>query len=151
MLQPSATGEQALLSSKPSRVLDPEEIKLLMKQGEQLIAAGDVVTARVVLQRAAEVGNASAAMALGATYDPNVLAKLGVMGVSADMKKARNWYEKAETLGSPPPQILIYRSADGYKMKVESTSQAVWAKRLQRPTSEEQPKSGPGSSVMIGR
>jgi hypothetical protein len=101
MLQPSATTDQAPPSSKAIRVLDPEEIKLLLKQGEQFIAVGDVVTARTVLQRAAEAGNASAAMALGATYDPNVLAKLGVVGVSADVEKARSWYQKAETLGSP--------------------------------------------------
>ena len=100
MLQPSVTGNRALPSSKAIRVLDPEEIKLLMKQGEQLIAAGDVVTARTVLQRAAEAGDANAAIALGATYDPNVLARLGVVGVSADVEQARSWYEKAETLGS---------------------------------------------------
>jgi TPR repeat protein len=75
-------------------VLDPEEIKLLMKQGEQLIAAGE-------LRRAADAGDANAAMALGATYDPNVLARLGVVGVSAEVEKARSWYQKAETLGSP--------------------------------------------------
>jgi TPR repeat protein len=40
-------------------------------------------------------------MALWATYDPNVLAQLGVVGVSADVGKARSWYQKAETLGSP--------------------------------------------------
>src|SRR5262249_41754592 len=45
-LQPSATGSQARPSSTAIRVLDPDEINLLMKQGEQLIAAGDVVTAR---------------------------------------------------------------------------------------------------------
>jgi hypothetical protein len=101
MLQPSATREQATPSSKTGRVLDPEEIKLLMKQGEQLIAAGDVATARTVLRRAADAGDANAAMALGATYDPNVLARLGVVGVSAEVEKARSWYQKAETLGSP--------------------------------------------------
>ena len=100
MLQPSASHPQAMPSSKASRVLDPEEIKLLMKQGEQLIAAGDVATARTVLQRAADAGDANAAMALGATYDPNVLARLGVVGVSAEVEKARSWYQKAETLGS---------------------------------------------------
>jgi len=94
MLQPNATREQAAPSSKTSRVLDPEEIKLLMKQGEQLIAAGE-------LRRAADAGDANAAMALGATYDPNVLARLGVVGVSAEVEKARSWYQKAETLGSP--------------------------------------------------
>jgi len=40
-------------------------------------------------------------MALGATYDPNVLARLGVVGVNAELEKARSWYQKAETLGSP--------------------------------------------------
>jgi TPR repeat protein len=32
---------------------------------------------------------------------PNVLARLGVVGVSAEAEKARSWYQKAETLGSP--------------------------------------------------
>ena len=57
MLQQSTIREQAMPSTKTSRVLDPEEIKLLMKQGEQLIAAGDVATARTVLQRAADAGD----------------------------------------------------------------------------------------------
>jgi TPR repeat protein len=35
------------------------------------------------------------------TYDPNVLARLGVVGMSAELEKARSWYQKAETLGSP--------------------------------------------------
>ena len=86
------------LRAKPA--VDPEEIKLFMKQGEQFIAAGDVVTTRIVFQRAAEAGDANAAMALGATYDPTVLAKLGVAGLGADLEKARTWYQKAESLGS---------------------------------------------------
>jgi TPR repeat protein len=72
-----------------------------MKHGEQFIAAGDVVTPRLAFQRAAEAGDAKAAVALGATYDPSVLAKLGVVGISADVAKARSWYQKAEKLGSP--------------------------------------------------
>jgi TPR repeat protein len=39
-------------------------------------------------------------MALGATYDPTVLAKLGVAGLGADVEKARTWYQRAESLGS---------------------------------------------------
>ena len=81
-------------------LLHPEEIKLLTKQGEQLAATGDLVTARILFQRAAEVGDATAAMALGATYDPNVLAKLGVAGMAADVQKARSWYRKAQSQGS---------------------------------------------------
>jgi TPR repeat protein len=106
MLQPSAADDPAI------RMLDPEVIKLLMRQGEQLIATGDVVTARTVFQRAAEAGNADAAIALGATYDPNVLAKLGVVGVSADVGKARSWYQRAETLGSPDARGRLNVLAD---------------------------------------
>jgi hypothetical protein len=39
-------------------------------------------------------------LALGATYDPIVLAYLGVAGLGANVEKARIWYQKAESLGS---------------------------------------------------
>jgi hypothetical protein len=100
MVQPGQPGAQVPPASKATRALDPEEIKLLMKQGEQFIAAGDVVTARIVFQRAAEAGDVGAAVALGGTYDPIVLAKLGVVGLGADVERARTWYQKAESLGS---------------------------------------------------
>ena len=100
MVQPGEPGAQIPPASKATRVLDPEEIKLLMKQGQQFIAAGDVVTARNVFQRAAEVGDADAVVALGGTYDPIAFAKLGVAGLRADVEKARTWYQKAESLGS---------------------------------------------------
>jgi len=92
--------EEAPSPRKVIRALDPEEIKLLTRQGQQLAATGDLVTARILFQRAAEVGDATAAMALGATYDPNVLAKLGVAGMAADVEKARSWYRKAQSQGS---------------------------------------------------
>jgi hypothetical protein len=100
MVQPGEPGAQIPPASKATRVLDPEEIKLLMEQGQQFIAAGDVVTARMVFQRAAEAGDADAAVALGGTYDPIVFAKLGVAGLGAEVEKARTWYHKAESLGS---------------------------------------------------
>ena len=71
-----------------------------MKQGKQFIAAGDVRAARVSFRRGAEAGDSDAAMALGATYDPTLLAALGLSGVGADLAKARTWYEKAENLRS---------------------------------------------------
>ena len=112
MLQPGTPSAQAPLSSPVVRALDAEQIKLLMKQGEQFIAAGDVVTARTAFQRAAEAGDAKAAVALGATYDPTVLAKLGVVGISADVAKARSWYQKAEKLGSPEAKRRLEALAD---------------------------------------
>ena len=97
---PSASRNQAP-PPPPARTLDPAEIELLVKQGQQFVAAGDFVTARTVFQRAAEGGNAVAALALGASYDPAVLASLGVRGVDADVSKARMWYQKAKDLGAP--------------------------------------------------
>jgi hypothetical protein len=99
MSQPAATGAGSPPSSKAVRTLDPDELKFLTRQGEQFASAGDLVTARVLFQRAAEAGDATAAMALGLTYDPNVLAKLGVTGMRADVEKARSWYQRAESQG----------------------------------------------------
>jgi hypothetical protein len=97
---PAPTAVPAPPATRAFRTLAPDEIALLLRQGEQFIAAGDLVTARTVFQRAAEAGDASAAVALGATYDPIMLAKLGVVGISSDVEKARAWYQKAESLGS---------------------------------------------------
>jgi hypothetical protein len=97
---PQEIGAAAPPASKTIRTLDPDEIALLIKQGEQFVAAGDLVTARMVLLRAAQAGDLTAALALGATYDPVVLARIGVVGFRADVEQARSWYQKAERLGS---------------------------------------------------
>jgi hypothetical protein len=94
-------ADPALSASPAVRELDPEAVKLLMRQGEQFIAAGDLVTARQVFRRAAEAGDAAAALAMGASFDPSFLAKLGMRGSGADVDKARSWYEKAKSFGSP--------------------------------------------------
>jgi hypothetical protein len=97
---PRANSDQPLPVG-PTRQLGQAEIDLLVKQGQQFVAAGDFVTARLVFQRAAEAGNAVAALALGASYDPGVLSSLGVRGIEADVSKARAWYQKAKEFGDP--------------------------------------------------
>jgi hypothetical protein len=99
-LQPDQARTENLPLKKTVRALDPEEVRFLMEQGNQFAKAGDLVTARILFQRAAEADDAMAAMALAATYDPTVLAKIGVVGIGADVQKARYWYEKAVSLGS---------------------------------------------------
>jgi TPR repeat protein len=64
------------------------------------LKSGDFASARVTLRRAAEDGNAEAALALGTTYDPSVLRQLGAVGIAADVAEAREWYEKAVKFGS---------------------------------------------------
>jgi hypothetical protein len=83
------------------RQLHEQEIMLLLKRGKDLIAAGDLAAARLVLRKAADANNAEAALALGATYDPFVLRELKVYGFTPDAAMARVWYEKATDLGSP--------------------------------------------------
>jgi hypothetical protein len=98
------TGVQPAPPNKAIRVLNTDDIELLRRQGEQFASAGDFVAARVPYQRAAEAGDARAATALGATYDPTVLAKLGALGIGPDVEKARFWYKKAMSLGSSDAQ-----------------------------------------------
>jgi hypothetical protein len=83
------------------KTADVRDTKLLVDRGKQFFDVGDLVAARILFQRAANAGNASAAVAMGATYDPVVLAERGVRGVAADLDKARSWYEKAKDMGSP--------------------------------------------------
>lgn len=97
---PAARVEQSM-PPLVMRKLDPAEIEVLIKQGQEFVEAGDFVTARLVFQRAAEGGSAGAALSLGATYDPVVLQRLGVRGVEADVNKARIWYERAKEFGAP--------------------------------------------------
>ena len=87
--------------------LDPGEIASSLRRGNDLIASGDLAAARLVLRRAANAGDAHAAMTLAGTYDPVVLEKLGVHGFVPDAAMARVWYEKAKKFGSAAaPQRL---------------------------------------------
>ena len=83
-----------------TRHLEPEEIDTLIKRGEAFISQGDISAARLMLRRAAEAGNPRAALSLGATYDPDMLRKMGVLGFQPDIAQARQWYEKAAAMGS---------------------------------------------------
>ena len=93
-------GSQATRPAFVVRHLDPDEVAALLKRGEGFIASGDLASARLVLQRAAEAGEAQAALSLAGTFDPIVLDKLGLQGQKADIEKARIWYQRAQELGS---------------------------------------------------
>jgi len=73
---------------------------MLVKRGNEFIANGDLAAARLLLQRGAEAGSAEAALALGATFDPVVMQRLGAIGTTPDIAQARQWYQRAAELGS---------------------------------------------------
>ena len=85
---------------RAARQLDGEEIAALINRGTDSLKSGDLVSARLLLRRAAEAGSASAALMLGTTFDPLVIQQLGAIGVVPDVAQARQWYEKAAELGS---------------------------------------------------
>ena len=93
-------GEHSITTAPPLRPI--EELNALwLQRGENFVAVGDFASARMVFQRAAEAGDAQAALLLGGTYDPNVLDRFRAKGLAADIAKAHWWYEKARALGSP--------------------------------------------------
>jgi hypothetical protein len=97
-----------------------EKIAALVAGGRQLMVAGDIPNARIVLQQAAEAGNAAAALEVGATYDPTILQQKAQIGGTttasvpamvdmADIRMARLWYEKAKDLGSTEAAVRLER------------------------------------------
>jgi hypothetical protein len=81
--------------------LASDEIAMLLKRGKDAFSTGDLAAARLLLRRAAEAGSAEAALALGATFDPLIIRRLGAIGAAPDAAQARQWYQKAVALGSP--------------------------------------------------
>jgi hypothetical protein len=80
--------------------LIPEDIAALMKRGEDLMASGDFAAARLVLERAAEAGDARAALKLAQIYDPMMPERHQTHGFSSDATIASYWYQKARELAS---------------------------------------------------
>lgn len=87
--------------------LAADELANLLKRAKALIAVGDIAPARLLLERAADAQEGSAALLLAQTYDPTVLGKQDMRSVTADPAMARAWYQKAAQLGSPDAQLII--------------------------------------------
>jgi hypothetical protein len=90
-----------------ARTLDRDELTILYDRSVALVEQGDIASARLMLTRAAEAGDARSALALGATYDPAALEKLGVLGVAPDPAQAHAWYAKAVELGSAEAVVRL--------------------------------------------
>jgi TPR repeat protein len=98
-----APAPQALATpqkTQAERNFSADEIDRMVNRGEAFLAQGDVSAARVVLVRAAEARDPRAALALGSTYDPTVLQRMGAVGIKPDPEKAHFWYERAAEFGS---------------------------------------------------
>jgi TPR repeat protein len=86
------------------RRMDPEELATLMQRAKSFLATGDFMSARLLLERAADGQEADAALLLAQTYDPDVLGNSDVRNITPEPAKARAWYQKAAQLGSADAQ-----------------------------------------------
>lgn len=100
-LNPTLTIE-AVTDLKVSLGKDDSEEKArgLFEKGEARLGNGDVIGARMFFKKAADAGDAQAANAMGATYDPDLFNTLQVRGMRPDVELARQWYMRAMDLGS---------------------------------------------------
>jgi hypothetical protein len=87
--------------------LDEATITELVRSGDRLLSRGDVAAARAIYERAAAMGSAQAALAMGSTYDPRRLWSLGVFGMVGNKERARHWYQRAGQLGHPDAKARI--------------------------------------------
>jgi hypothetical protein len=86
--------------AKPVRMLDADTLAGLMTRAKSLMAIGDIAAARLLLERAANAPDPTAAFVLAETYDPAVLGTSDQRSITADADLAHDWYEKAAQLGS---------------------------------------------------
>jgi hypothetical protein len=84
--------------------IDAGELATLMNRAKGLLATGDIPPARLLLERAANAQEASAALLLAQTYDPDVLGMQDARSITPDPAAARSWYQKAAQFGSPDAQ-----------------------------------------------
>jgi TPR repeat protein len=65
-----------------------------------VFATGDVASARLLYERAADAGEARAALRLGETFDSVFLDHPRLRGVRGDSGTAVFWYRRARDLGA---------------------------------------------------
>jgi TPR repeat protein len=83
-----------------------------LSRGDSFLHAGDVASARLFYERAADAGDWQAAIRMGATFDPTFLARAGVRA-GGDPAQAQSWYRHALDLGAPKTD----RQVEGPKTK----------------------------------
>lgn len=79
----------------------------LLSRGDALFERGDIASARLFYEHAAEAGDAQAAIRLGETFDPAFLLRAQLKGVRSDSAVALKWYKRAQELGASDAEILV--------------------------------------------
>lgn len=83
------------------------EIAALLTRGDGFLGARDITSARLFYELAADAGSASAALRLGATFDPGFLSGAGIREIFGDVAQAASWYRRARDLGDPAAESRL--------------------------------------------
>ena len=102
---PAASTDSVATAAAPR--LSTDEIADLMKRGNDLVGVGDIISARLYFERAADAGDARAALLVGQTFDPRYLSRIGVFGVRGDPTAAAEWYQRARDLGDSSAEARL--------------------------------------------
>jgi TPR repeat protein len=98
-LKSSFTG--ATTPATPPARARPAAAKVaeLLALGDSFIVVGDIASARVFYERAADAGDRRAALRMGATFDPAFLSRAQLRSTLGDLAQARSWYRRGLDLG----------------------------------------------------
>jgi TPR repeat protein len=99
-LREQPVDQQAVGSLGATLAIPIDEARRLCAEGLVAFAKGDIATARAFFVSAAAAGDARALVALGDTFDPATLGRLGVVGLKGDEAKARDYYARAAAAGA---------------------------------------------------
>jgi hypothetical protein len=98
--QPAALRDKEDGSPGAALAIPIDDGRRLCAEGLAAFAKGDIAAARAFFVSAAEAGDARALVALGDTFDPATLARLGVVGLKGDSAKAHDYYARALAAGA---------------------------------------------------
>jgi type II secretory pathway predicted ATPase ExeA len=92
-VQPSSSSHTA----QETTPLPTAVIVDLLQRGEDKLAAGDVLSARLYFERAGAAGSEEGELRAAKTYDPEYLATIDAPGLQPNINRAVDWYRIAAT------------------------------------------------------
>jgi hypothetical protein len=95
---PAPAAAPAPAATQPG-TLSQSDLRRLADKAAQAVRDGDIMGARVILERAIDAGDPTAILALAQTHDPRVLDRMGVRGIKGDPARARALYQQAQDKG----------------------------------------------------
>ncbi len=95
-----------------------------MAHGQKMIDVGYFAGARAYYRRAAEAGSGEAAVAVGATHDPEIIGRMGVQGIKPNRAEAAKWYARAAGLGIADREAALRMLTESWVNDTEAPEQA---------------------------